>query len=138
MRQAEPARGAGVHDEARPASTVWNGMPPGRSPRMTRAASAADWRPAVVVVAPERRRSAPPSAWLVWNAKIGRRARVGRLLQRREGRGRQVAGDLADHVGPPRRERQRGVGARPLLVLAGTSIELEAPPCVTACQQVAC
>ena len=111
--------------------TVWNGMPAGplaahdaRGQRRRLACRPRGSR----APAPGRRRRA---AWPVWNAKIGRRARVGGLLQRRERRRRQVAGNLADDVRagePPARGRRRP----PPRWCSPARLRARGPPCGTA------
>ena len=64
---------------------------------------------AVMVVAPDDE-LAPARTWLVWNANTGSRARRGRLRDARERRSGEIAGNLADRIGPLAGERERGVG----------------------------
>ena len=107
--------------------TVWNGMSAGRSPRMTRTASAADWRAGVVVVARHRHDGA--AVRLAGLEREDRQARARGGLLHASGNAAAVRLPGIWQMASGRRAASaRLASGTSLLVLAGTSIERRGPP----------
>ena len=96
-RQADRLRRRDVDDAASSSREPTNGIAPGDSPRITRAATLRRLASAVVVVARHGRHGAART-WLALEANIGTLRLPRHLRDARKRRRREVAGNLADGV----------------------------------------